>query len=293
MSQEKKIHIINEIVSTTKMFSGDVYGSVVRDMHISGHTTANDIDIRLDFCYIKPFLTLLNAKYTVEPVLPTKTHNGINIYSYKLSHKHTDMPFSPVLVDIVFMNPKMFRVAFIDFDVNLFAENDTSLYLRMVPYPLKYCADKVAFIKQRIHSKTFSIVESFSPQKYTQDIIDVVNKAIEMTILDNWTMDDCYTKPTWIVGRWDNIVIGKHKRKYTREMYHQMVCQNECCLCHERFKPKDLVFNTACNHNFHWMCNDNTGLKMWVEQSKTCCPMCRANMFSGDAEQEQEQGQGP
>lgn len=285
MSQEKTLHVINDIVATTKIFSGDVYGSVVRDIRISGKTEVNDIDIRIDYCYIKPYLTILNTRYTVEPVLPFKTYNGINIYSYKVSHRQSDLPFSPIVIDIVLMNPKMFKMAFIDFDVNLFAENDTCLYLRTIPYPLKYCVDKVSLIKQRISSKTFSIVDTFGPQKNFQDIVSVVNKAVEMTLLGNWTMDDFYSKPTWIVGRWDNIVIGKHKRKHTKEMYHQMISQNECCLCHDRFKPKDLVLNTACNHNFHWMCNLNTGLKVWIEQSKTCCPVCRSNMFSGSQEE--------
>lgn len=282
MSTDKKLYVINDIISTTKMFTGDIYGSVVRDIKISGKTQVNDVNIRLDFCYIKPFLTFLNTKYTIEPLISTKIHNGVKIHCYKVSHKHFDTQFSPILLDIVFMNPKMFKIAFIDFDVNLFAENDTSLYLRIVPNSLKYCADKISLLKQRIMNKTFSVVESFTQHKQTEDILCIINKAVEMTILDNWTMDDYYTnKPTWIVGKWENIVIGKHKRKHTNELYHQMISQGECCLCHERFKKNEIVFNTACNHNFHWMCNFNTGLKAWVQQSKTCCPVCRSHMFSG------------
>lgn len=280
MSQERTLCVINDLISTTKMFGGDIFGSVVRDMRMCGRNDAKDVDIRIDYCYIKPFLTIINARYNVEP-LPTKVHNGVNVYSYNVCNRHTDVPFAPVVLDIVLMNPKMFRIAFTDFDVNLFSENDTCLYIRTVPQPIKYCADKMSLLKHRILNKSFSVVDTFTPQKLPSDIVDIVNKAIEMTLVGNWTMDDHYNRPTWIVGKWDNIVIGKHRRKHTREMYNQMVSLNECCLCHDRFKSNDVVLNTACNHNFHWMCNANTGLKAWVEQSKTCCPVCRCNMFSG------------
>lgn len=280
MSLEKTMHVINDVVSTVKMFEGDIFGSVVRDMRICGRTDVNNVNVRLDYCHVKPFLTIMNTRYSVES-LPPKIRNGVNVYCYRMSNKHNAVPFEPVVLDIVLMNPKMFRIAFTDFDVNLLSENDTCLYIRTVPQPLKYCADKISLLKQRMLNKSFSIVDTFGPQKLPGDIVDVVSKAIEMTVAANWTMDDFYARPTWIVGKWDDIVIGKHRRKHTREMYSQMVSLNQCCLCHDKFKTNDIVFNTACNHNFHWMCNAKNGLKVWVEHSKTCCPVCRCNMFSG------------
>lgn len=275
-------HIINDIISTAKIFAGDVFGGAVRDFRIGGNSDIKDVDIRLDSYYYKPFLTLMSTKYKIEQHLPCKKYNGITINTFEVSPKHIGLVFKPIFVDIVIMTHKIFRVSFIDFDVNLLTENDSSLFLRVVPYAMKYLPDKLQFIKDRISKKNFSCLDTFKGERALDDLIIIIEKSIKMT-LKNWEMDDCLqNKSTWVVGKWGQFVQRKHKKKYSHEQHKQLVANEECSLCYEKFKSDDIILNTACNHNFHWKCNHTNGLAFWVkDREKNTCPCCRSDMFFG------------
>jgi hypothetical protein len=271
--------VIDDIITTVKVFDGDLFGSTVRDIKIGNQPILKlkDIDIRIDFIYHIPFLKSLNLKYIVENILPNKEYNGITIHTYKIFPKITGLQFAPILIDLVLMTNKIFRISFLDFDVNLLTENDTGMYLRNVPYSMKYLSDKINYVKNRILHKTFSFIQI---DRSVLDLAVIIEKAFAMTI-NNWTMDDhLHNTPTWTIGKWSGYVTGCHKKKYSKEKYNKMIACTECSLCQEKFKPNDIVLNTACNHNFHWMCSATGGLCMWVKNyQKICCPCCRSNMF--------------
>lgn len=270
--------LVADVITMVKLFGGDVFGGVVRDMRVAGRTDFSNVDARIDSIQKKPFLTLIHMKYDVRPVIPGKVCNGVQFESYRLHAKFGRAAIDPIELDIAVMTPKMFRVSFVDFDVNLFAEGDASLYLRCVPYSLKFFPDKISFLKDRIVSKTFACVDSHPKERALRDLWQVIDKAEKMT-LNGWTMDDFYGS-TWVVSRWSSLVLGKSRRRQTRDRYAQMVEQNECSFCHEAFKGDDVVFNGACNHNFHWRCGVSNGLCYWINNhERSSCPYCRSDLF--------------
>lgn len=272
--------VINDIIISTKIFNGDIFGSVIRDYRIANKLSINNIDIRLDSLFINPFLTLLNMKYKVIPILPCKIYNGISINTYKLLPIIPNMFFNYLFINIVGLSYKMFRISFNDFDCNLLAENDSSLYIRNIPYSLKHVGNKLDFIKNRILLKSFCCLDSIQGERSIKDLIPIIDNAHKMTQQD-WIMDDyLQIKDTWLVGYWEGFLNGKHKTRLTLEKYNQLHSCNNCSLCHEPFKLSDIIINTACNHNFHWKCNSANGLRYWVnEHNKSTCPYCRSEMF--------------
>lgn len=270
--------LVADVITTVKLFGGDVFGGVVRDARVAGRTEFSNVDARIDAVQKKGFLTLLHVKYDVRAVVPGKVCNGVQFESYRLRAKFGRAAFDPIELDVAVMTPKMFRVSFVDFDVNLFAENDSSLYMRCVPYSLKFVPDKVSFLKDRIAAKTFACLDSHPKERSLADLWSVIDKAEKMT-LKGWTMDDAYGG-TWIVGRWGSMILGKNRRRQVRDRYVQMVGFNECSFCHDRFKGEDVVFNGACNHNFHWKCGVSNGLCYWIKNhGQSSCPYCRSDLF--------------
>lgn len=274
IEQKIKTNVINEIIAMTKTFDGDVYGQAIRDYRICGQTNIQLINIRLENSYFKPFTILLNSRYQLTE-LPAKLINGININSFRLSPKPAASFFLPITLDIVLMTRPLFRVSFIDFDVNLLTESDKAIFLRFVPNILKYIPDKLSFVKDRIITKHFTTLPC---ERLLQDVCHMVDKAIDMTN-HGWTMDDLnHTKSTWLVGKWEGFVAGKHRKNISREQYNKLIECNTCSLCHEKFQNNDMVINTACNHVFHWQCNSSNGLSCWAKEHSTC-PYCRSEMF--------------
>lgn len=275
IEQKIKTNVINEIIAMTKTFDGDVYGEAIRDYRMCGQTTIPKIDIRLENSYFKPFTILLHSKFAITE-LPAKVVNGININSFRLSPKPSSSFFLPIVLDIVLMTRALFRISFIDFDVNLLTESDKAIFLRFVPNIFKYIPDKLSHIKDRIITKHFT---SLPCERLLQDVCLMVDKAIDMTN-QGWTMDDLYhTKNTWVVGKWEGFVSGKHRKHISREQYNKLIECNTCSLCHEKIQTNDIVINTACNHVFHWRCNPNNGLCCWAKEHSTC-PYCRSEMFA-------------
>lgn len=274
IEQKIKTNVINEIIAMTKTFDGDVYGEAIRDYRMCGQTNVKQIDVRLDSSYFKPFTILMNSKYQLTE-MPCKLINGININSFRVSPKPTSSFFIPIILDIVLMTRPLFRVSFIDFDVNLVTESEKAIFLRHVPSIMKYIPDKISFVKDRIVNKNFTSLHCDRP---LQDTCHIVDKAIDM-VCQGWTMDDLnHTKNTWVVGKWEGFVAGKNRKTFTREQYNKLIECNTCSLCHEKFQMNDIVLNTACNHVFHWRCNPTNGLHCWAQNHSTC-PYCRSEMF--------------
>lgn len=258
----------------TKTFDGDVYGEAIRDYRICGQTNINKIDIRLESPYFKPFTILMHSKYNMTE-LPPKLVNGITVNSFRLSPKHNASFFLPIVLDIVLMTRPLFRVSFIDFEVNLLTESEKAIFLRLVPHIMKYIPDKLSFVKDRIITKHFA---SIPIERNLQDTCHIVDKAIDLTN-HGWIMDDLnHAKKTWVVGTWDGFIAGKHRKTYCREQYNKLIECNTCSLCHEKIQGNDIILNTACNHVFHWRCNSTNGLLCWAKEHSTC-PYCRSEMF--------------
>ena len=54
--------------------------------------------------------------------------------------------------------------------------------------------------------------------------------------------------------------------------------ENEICsICHEDLNGTLNILTTKCNHKFHTDCY----MKYMNSSRKSCCPMCRQNVFEG------------
>ena len=127
--------------------------------------------------------------------------------------------------------------------------------------------------------------------KTPEQIILLIDRSLRL-VMRGWVMDDMLLgNKTWVLAQW-NVLTNELKmvrNKYDKEKYEQMICNTECAICNEEFKPTDIIINTKCNHNFHWndMCTTYLqnktvrckGLKEWVKRGKITCPVCRQFMF--------------
>ena len=93
-------------------------------------------------------------------------------------------------------------------------------------------------------------------------------------VKNNFIMDDIYNNNISIFIKWENI--DKNSRLYYSEKERNKLKNNDkCIICSSKFHYADIIINTQCNHNFHWVCCNNNGLRNWVMNFKISCPICR------------------
>lgn len=294
--------LIDDVLLHIKSFDGDIYGGVMRDYVIGNVIYIQDINCRLDHSVLHFFMQTLYLYFDVEEVsveiggnfadfrkkikVMMKDRGERNNILYSSSSRRG--PF--VFVDIITMSRLEWMRLPCDFDVNIFAENSQSLYIRVPNYSLNKYSDRLNFVKDRINNTTFcSLEDCYS--KTPEQIISLIDRALRL-VLRGWVMDDTLLgDKTWVLAQWSVLSnqLKMVRMKYDKDKYEQMVCSTECAICNEEFKPTDIVINTKCNHNFHWneMCatylpNRSTrckGLKEWVKRGKITCPVCRQFMF--------------
>ena len=277
VKQRNTVLIFNDIVLYTKAFLADIVGPFVRDWRILGNMNTNiDLDIRMDYYYMNIFINILSMKYDITPPNNTEPY----VYSYIINNKQQHgFKFYPIKINIYNFGKKIFKSIKPDFDVNLLCEDNNSIYVRN--FPNTNCIDKLSYIKERIARRKFCIIEPIN----IKQIAPLIEKAIRMIDL-NWTMDDTFNcDKTWVVAKWSNLFYRTEtiRVNYTVDKITKLKLCDQCCICQEKFNNDDIVFNSICNHNFHWKCNgiEANGLVNWVKnQNKLSCPFCRhSNMF--------------
>jgi hypothetical protein len=274
LKQRNSLITINDIILYTKAFQGDIFGEFIREWRILRNIDINcEIDIRLEFMHLRPFLNMISLKYEITDLT--------NIYSYLISNK-SSFNFNPIKLNIHLIYKKLFLTSAGDFDCNLLAENDNSIYIRYFPYNFKFCIDKLTFIKERIFKRRFCLISNDTTNLVY--IVKNIEKAIKLINL-KWIMDDLILgDKSWIVSRWDDLLFRIQEIRIFYDIDKISLLKNcdECCLCQEKFKNEDIVINTVCNHNFHWICNnsESAGLFLWVKnQNKSTCPFCRMTIY--------------
>jgi hypothetical protein len=284
--------LIDDVLLHIKAFDGDVYGGFIRDYRIGDTVYFKDINCRLDNAVFLLFMQTLNLYFDVEE---TSVEIGGSFVDYRKRIKvmmkdsesnnifYSGLQRKPyVSIDIVIMTRVELMRLPCDFDVNILAENAHSLYIR-VPYnSLNKYSDRLSFIKNRVENRVFcSLEDSFT--KTPEEMIYSIDRALRM-IMKGWVMDDTLLgNKTWVIAQWSilNNQLKMIRTKYDKEKYDKMVSMTECTICNEEFKSSDIIFNTKCNHSFHWneMCASYTirckGLKEWVKRGNINCPICR------------------
>ena len=243
--------MIQSIINDIKIFNGDLYGETVRDINIMKKQNIDKIYARIDARYSLFLMKVLTQKYSLKPMLESGylVNNKIQLY-------------------ILESNKYEFKNSHINFDCNLLCENEKGIYIKFIPANMIYLPDKFSIIRDRILGLRFSLVEN-----NIHNLQDLVKEAI-LLIDQGWIMDDfILNNKSWLVNKWLNYISNCRINNTVIEK-DLTVNRNECCLCHEKFKPHDIVFNTVCNHNFHWNCNCQNGLACWMK-THTNCPLCR------------------
>lgn len=270
----------NKVVSVTKAFDGDIFGGYIRDWRICSETSFNDIDVRIEPMYYKPFLKVLSTDFVIK-----QNSKNCNYASFDLYFKEATESLI-IRVDVVTVVRILWLQYPLDFDINALAENSTSMYVRGDVFD--NIVDPLNHIKERICQRTFSLVSCTEDDR---DKINKVERAIQL-VKNGWMMDDnMLARKCWVVAYWTNIRSQpKQIRLYDKDKDIKLMTEHSLCsCCHELFQENDIVVNTPCNHNFHWVCKtldhnykecSDSGLKCWIwKQNKNSCPACREKIF--------------
>ena len=274
---------ILEIIKYLKAFYCDIFGSFVYNWRVLGEMKNETLTFRIDPVQIFQLINVLALHFSIIEEPSETTFNFYPCYTYTLT-SHS-VPTYPIKLRAILILKKMFKTTFpSDFDINLLSEDEAHLYVRTIPMSMRYIIDKITYIRERICNKRFCMLESLARKASSYTISQSVENAVDL-LKNGWTMDDCLEKKSWIVVKWKDLTCNTHNYRIglAIDKVETLKNCNECCLCQEKFEENDIVINTHCHHNFHWVCNGNvevSGLRSWVKnQNKLCCPFCRADIF--------------
>lgn len=287
----KMRRLIDGLLMHIKAFDGDVYGGTVRDYKTLGLVYVKDINCRIDSMMFTVFLQTLHLHYKVRD-MPSEIGGKFVDYVKKLyiTFKEDDNDVYTYLHIIVISKLEWLSLP-CDFDINLLAENATSLYIRSSYVTMNKFVDKLGYVTDRIKRNVFAQVEPLAG-KLPDHKIHLMDRAFKLSVR-GWTMDDAvlgqdaYVMNTWIMVKNVPNFVRKEYNEHQKELMTNM---DECSICSEKFKDGDVVINTTCNHNFHWTllgCNRSNsgssssckGLREWIQLDNVTCPLCRKVMF--------------
>lgn len=266
---------MDRAIQIIKAFHGDVFGVHVRETLFGKNDSVNTIpiDARVDENVFYYLLNILGIFYRIEitKLKPKQVTIVLTAAPRDLTQRIT--------VNITRCHHLKWHEIPQDFDVNMLVNNGTAIFVR--PYAFlnfNMRPNIIDLIRDRIASKVFSIIAT--PPFPLANVKDLICKSHAM-VASGWCMDDIYCqKNTWLINRW-----ADYKRRarelrtsHTSSDINLMLGQEQCCLCHDRFRDDSIVFNTCCNHNFHWQCNEEnlTGIMTWFSAKNDFdCPYCR------------------
>lgn len=272
------------IINTILAFNGEIMGGYVRDTH-ANINRFKDLDCRVDRDVVNILLNVLSINFDVKFHLPTQNHVIWDILTYTLTSRADST--KTYMIDILTCHITKWAGYPCDFDVNLLAQNNNNLFVRPnMSTSLILLNNRLNFILGRCKNHTFALVDI--PRFSFGDIIKNITRAFDL-VGRGWIMDDFYKgNASYLINKWKFIheghpKFGELRTKYTAELLDIMKSQNECSICHEIFSKDDLVFNSCCNHNFHFKCSPimsdvakQGGIFYWFLQKQAfSCPCCR------------------
>ena len=278
--------LLDNIFVHIKAFDGDIFGGAIRDYKTLNLPYVKDINCRIDSMLLNIFIQTLHIHFDVVEY-PLEIDGKFVLINKKLRVALKDKVNVATCINIVIMSRVEWLRLPCDFDVNILAENSSSLFVRSSYITLNRFVDKLGYVIKRINNMVFAQLDSTS-NKTPDEINYVVYRAASL-VDGGWTMDDTILgKEGFVVNTWKTFLTdAKNKRtSYDTAKLKLTTSQRECSLCNEEFDESDIVINTCCNHNFHWdkqKYNSNSncckGLSEWVHVGKTSCPLCRKPMF--------------
>jgi hypothetical protein len=281
------VNFIESVIHYVKAFNGEVIGGYVRDRY-AGVNGIKDIDCRIEQDHLFNLLNVLSVNYTVIDNPMSVNYKRFNVCSYFVCPKRPAAIGPAIKLDLFCCSFAKWHIYPCDFDVNLLAANNDSLFVRPnTCNTLKQLPDRLNVILDRCKQRHFALVAL--PSQSTQDILTLILRSKSL-VGRGWIMDDKYLgEMSFIMNKWSNLACSPETKRTTHSASQKsaMVSQTDCAICHEAFGEDDIVMNTCCNHNFHWECHSRSvpanapaeqagGIYNWFV-TKGCfqCPNCR------------------
>ena len=268
--------LLQSLKQTVKAFNGEIYGSIltIEDDEEAVAKEPHIMHCRIDLYLCNVFVQVLNLHYNVQSShLHFNELFGVN-KQYIIASKHDSS--TKVVLDVCYQTNHEWSKLHCDFDINLLAENSSSLFLRTSYLCLEKFVDKIGYIKKRINQKQSTVLDTtfYRTTDKLRSLIDRTNVLVQR----GWVMDDMFHgDELWNLNMWLTYQMRPHvcRVHHDKKKLDMLVCMNECPLCNEEFNDMDIVINTRCNHNFHWCNNRCKGLSEWLRRGHVSCPVCR------------------
>jgi len=278
-SNVKQLHTLNsvlDVIATIKAMGGDLLENIVYNWRVRGDMQNEPIIFRMDSHILSSFLCVLSIRYKVSDDFDSSRPQ---YFSYTLQSKLQDT--EKIEIKAWTVNKKIMQSHPCNFDIHLIYEDSLSMALRYLPYCMINLPDKITHLKERMCKQRFTTVDStIAHNRSTRDNVQCIEEACAL-VDKAWCMDDdLLGNKTWIVAKWGPF--SSRPSEYRAALSSQQLEPQMCPLCHENFNKDDIIINTKCNHNFHWLCDKKGfyGLRTWIgTQDKRICPCCRADLF--------------
>jgi hypothetical protein len=289
---------IDTFINIIYSLNGDIFGELVRDYNIRYKLLNINLDnfnfnnINIVFSnniIIKYFIRIVSLYFEI---YKNTTQNDNKIDSYYLIYNYNND--NNINVKIIKLNIFSFTLSnylksknleklTYDLDCNQFFINSNSLYLVSNKNLHTFHLDQLYFNNytsqfNRILNKKFCLKKkNFDINTYLNNI----DQAYDL-IHQDWIMDDfssTNTFKTCILLKWCNKNNNNFRYNFTIKEFEKFKDNNSCSICSCNFTDNCIVVNTICNHNFHWYCNNDFGLKYWIQNHNNSCPICRLTSF--------------
>jgi hypothetical protein len=280
---------LDKLLNISKSFNGKIFGDIIRDYYMglinnnSGDVDINNLSFNIIFdseTTTRKFIRIISQHYEINKNLLINDKN-INSY-YVVINYINDNNYESKIVNlniIESINNISYNYYISDLthniDLNMLSlSNNSLLLLDLFSYFNYNSTINFSFngVLYRNCNKIFSfIIKPININMYINNL-DIAYKIVN----NNFRMDDYYNNSISVLFKWKDR--NKNIRiNYCENKKKQLNENSECTICSSEFKDDDIVINTNCNHNFHWICcnNANTGLKNWIQNFKVSCPICR------------------
>jgi len=267
---------MENVIKYVKAINGILFGGYVRDK-MADISQFHDVDCRINKEQLTQLINILLVDNIVIENIVGENYKRMEVISYTVTPKaNTNQSFK---FDVLCCTETKWFQYPCDFDVNMLAESNDAMYIR--PHFLSsICTlpDKISHILSRCKSKKFALVAL--PRDNFTDISVLLFRSKNL-VQRGWTMDDFYfSNASWIFSKWS--ILREEPRsirlRHNDVSIEAIKSQTTCSLCLEPFSNDDIVFNTCCNHNFHWECHteNSTGICHWFYLKKCfSCPVCK------------------
>ncbi len=270
-----------DIIRCVYSVDGDVFGGYVRDSIVDADCNIRDLDVRVDPDKVSILTNMLSTQFEIGFNAVSTNYRTMGVISYSLSPKDV-RDSNPLKMDVLACTSAKWQLYPCDFDVNQLAKNSNSMFVR--PFSsscLLFCNNRYDAVVGRCNKKRFALLAL--PANIFADTITLLVRSKDL-VGRGWVMDDHYLgNKSWVFSTWSSLCenASNIRKKRSDSALASLTSQHDCCLCHEKFQNDDVVINTCCNHNFHWVCNNTneaSGLLNWFKIKQSfACPMCRQN----------------